>query len=90
MTIYNIETVLTDVGYVRDRELEAIRQTLGVGTAMYHDKATEQFHLCWNLDADSMDVAIDAARTMHYSAKEATGIYVPHTSLFAVREVAQE
>lgn len=90
MTTYSIETVIASVGYIRDREITAIRHALGPGSAMYHDKVTEEFHLCWNLDADSMDVAIDVARTMHYSAKEATGIYVPETSLFAVRKVAQE
>lgn len=85
--VYTIETVIEDVGWLRPHEEQAVKHALGVGTSVYLDPISKQLHASWNLEADVMDEAIDAARAMHHGAKEATGIYVPRTSLFIVREI---
>lgn len=89
MTSYRAETVIEEVGWIRTKEKLAIRQALGHGTAIYLDEFTQQLHLAWNVEADSMEEGIDIVRTLHFTARQATGVYVPRTSLFAVREIAQ-
>lgn len=87
MSTYSVETMLEGVGTLKHRERGAVRQVLGFGAALSTDQDTKQLHLFWTVTADSMDEAVDTARLMHRAAKEATGVYIPHTTLFAVREV---
>lgn len=90
MSTYRAETVIEEVGWLRTKEKLAIRQILGHGTSIYLDEFTQQLHLAWNVDADSIEEGIDTVRTLHFTARQATGVYVPRTTLFAVREIDQE
>lgn len=85
---YSIETVIEGVGWLKRQEERAIQQILGTGSGIYLDEHTHQLHFAWDLAAATMDEAIDLGRTTHHSAKAATGVYVPRTSLFVVREIS--
>jgi hypothetical protein len=87
---FQIETVIAGVGYIRPSEKLAIRQHLGNGAVINHDPVQSELNLGWRIDADSMDPAIDLARRMQDRASEATGVYVPRTTLFLVRHMPEE
>lgn len=86
---YSIESVVTDVGYLRARERMEIRTVLGLGSHVTFDRVNRQVHLHWNVDADTLEDAIEKARNLLRIAKHATGVHVPHVSHFSVREICQ-
>jgi hypothetical protein len=85
---YSVETVVADVGWVKDADILAIREVIGEEASVQYDRASKELHLGWNVHADSMSGAIDRAHAMHHRAEEATGVFVPHSTLFQIREVA--
>ena len=84
---YGVETVIADVGWLRTQEKHAISPILGHGASITHSQITMELHLGWGITADTMDEAINLARTDHFSARKASGVYVPRTTLFLVRQV---
>lgn len=87
---HTIETVIQGVGWLGRQEERALRQHLGSGGTLCLDAHTAQLHLVWNLDAETMDEAISTGHSMHQAIKTATGVYVPRTILFAIRETTEE
>ena len=86
---YSIESVIDGVGYLRPDEELAIRELLGEGASIYFDSVTTQVHLCWRIEADTVGEAVDSSRRILQIAAHATGAYIPHESLFSVREISQ-
>lgn len=84
---YSAESIITDVGYLKTTEKLAVRNILGLGSDVTFDRVSRQVHLFWIVEADTLDDAIEAARRVLRIAKHATGVHVPHTSHFSVREI---
>lgn len=86
---YSVESVIADVGWLTGEEERAVREILGDGASVYFDEASHEIHLCWRTMADTFDDAIDISRGTLREAAAATGVYSPHRSFYAVREINQ-
>lgn len=89
METYSIETVIEGVGWLRAAEELAICEVLGHGATIHFDQVGKHVHLCWRVDADTVDDAIETSRTTLRDAAYATGVYSPHASFFSVRQIDQ-
>ena len=86
---YSVESIFKGVGWLKVAEERTIREILGDGTSVDLDQDTEQLHLCWSLNADGMDEAIEFGRRILRIAGAATGVFTPHPSFFSIREIAE-
>lgn len=89
-TNYAINVIVADVGLITDRDKSDVAAIIGQGVSVVHFTTDlHELHLYWPVSADTLDNAIDAARTMLREAINATGAAYPRTRKFEVCEIGR-